>query len=133
MTEAETPYARCICCGLDQPRYADATGVTARVCAQCTHHQGEQDVKRLARAERHERMLRERLEACRASESQTQLKAARDRAATAAALQSRGRLASRLVDAVGKSGNHRCPAQEIARDPDVVQWARREDRDGIWP
>jgi len=104
MTEAEIPYARCICCGLDQPRYADATGVTARVCAQCTHHQGEQDVKRLARAERHERMLRERLEACRASESQTRLKAARDRAATAAALQSRGRLASRLVDAVGKSG-----------------------------
>jgi hypothetical protein len=115
--EAETRYARCTCCGLEQPRSLDATGITARVCAKCTHHQGEQDTKRLARAESHERMVRERLEACRASESETRAKAAKDRAATVAALQSRGRLAARLVDAVDRSGNHQCPAQGIARDP----------------
>jgi hypothetical protein len=133
MTMADTRYTRCPCCGLDQPRSLDVTGVTARVCAKCTHHQGEQAAKRLARIESHERMLRERLEACRASESETRSKEAKARAATAAALQSRGWLAARLVNAADKSGNHRCPAQEIARDPDVVRWARREDGDGIWP
>ena len=111
----------------------DVTGITARVCAKCTHHLAGRAAKRLARAESHERMLWERLEACRASESETRSKAAKARAATAAALQSRGRLAARLVDAADRSGNHRCPAQEIARDPDVVRWARREDEYEIWP
>ena len=102
----------------------DATGVMAPVCARCTHHQG--DAKCTARAESHERMLRERLAACRASESQAQSEAARARDAVKAALLSRGRLAARLVEAAGKSGNHRCPAQEIAYDQ-VARWAQGED------
>ena len=39
---------RCPCCGLVQPKALDVvTGVTAQVCAKCTHHQGEQAAKRL--------------------------------------------------------------------------------------
>jgi hypothetical protein len=124
------PYRRCPCCGLDQPPCQDpTTGVTARVCAKCTHHQGPEDAQRRKRAENHERMLRERLEACRASESQAQSEAAQAREAVAAALGSRGLLAARLVEAADKSGNHACPAQEIARDQQVIRWAQRQDED----
>lgn len=131
------PYRRCPCCRLDQPVALDtATGVTARVCADCTHHQGEQDTKRLAKAKRHEQMLRERLAACRASESrarseaaQARSEAARAREATASALRSRAQLAARLAEAADESGNHRCAAIGIARDPEVTRWAREADGD----
>jgi hypothetical protein len=106
------------------------------MCAECTHHQGEQDAKRFARAERHERMLGERLTACRASESrarseaaQARSEAARAREATASALRTRARLAVRLAEAADESGNHRCAAMGIARDPQVTGWAREAEGD----
>jgi hypothetical protein len=123
--------ARCRCCQLVQPICLDAHGVTARVCAKCTHHQGEQDTKRLARAESHERMLRQWLDACRASESQAKAEIAQARDAVAAALRSRSGLAARLVDAADRSGTHRCPMQELANDRQVIRWARREDEDDV--
>jgi hypothetical protein len=130
------PYRRCPCCELDQPVALDATGVTARVCADCTHHQGEQHAKRLARAEHHERILRKWLAACRASESrarseaaQARSDAARAREATASALRSRAQLAARLAEAADESGNHRCTAIGIARDPQVTGWARQAEGD----
>lgn len=129
----QVPSFACGCCRLPQPRPVDkATGVTARVCAGCTHHQGDQDVKRVQRAESHERMLRERLDACRASEAKAARRAsAADavvsdaRQATAAALASRGRLAARIVDAAAENPGHRCAAMQLARDPDVIRWGRQ--------
>ena len=122
-----TPYRRCPCCRLDQPPALDATGVTAQVCAACTHHQGEENVQQLARAKRHEGMLRERLERCRASESQAQAEATEARERVAAALGSRGRLAARVVRAAEEAGARAGVIREIASDPQVIQWARRED------
>jgi septal ring factor EnvC (AmiA/AmiB activator) len=134
--EVSSPYRRCPCCGLNQPLSLDATGVTARVCAQCTHHQGDQETKQLQRAERHERMLRERLTACRDSESKAQAAvvearkaAAEAREATAAALRSRANLAARIVEAAQETGRHTCPLAHIAHDQDVIGWARRADQE----
>jgi|SRR6266536_1973875 len=123
--------ARCPCCQLVQPICLDAYGITAKACAKCTHHQGEQDAKRLARAESHERMLRKWLDACRASESKARSETVQAREAVAAALSSRGGLAARLVDAADRSGTHRCPTQELANDPQVIRWARRDDNP-VW-
>jgi hypothetical protein len=128
---------RCPCCRLLQPQaYDTVTGVTARVCAKCTNHQGETDTMRIRRAETHEQLLREKLTACRDSESKAQAEVTRARSATAqareataAALQSRGRLAARIVEAAGRAGNHACPLQEIAYDQQVRKWARREGED----
>jgi Zn ribbon nucleic-acid-binding protein len=129
-------YRRCPCCGLAQPRALDTTGVTARVCADCTHHQGEQDAKRLARAKRHEQMLRERLAACRSSEPKSRTTAeearkaaAEAREATAAALRSRSNLAARIIEAAQEAGRHTCPLVQIAHDRDVIGWARRADQE----
>jgi hypothetical protein len=122
-----TPYRRCPCCGLEQPPAMEATGVMARVCGYCTDHQD--DARRLARAETHERLLRERLGACRASESRAQLDARRAHEAASSALHSRRLLAARLVDAAGESGDHRCAAMGIARDPQVIQWAQQGEGD----
>lgn len=119
--------ASCRCCGLVQPICLDAHGITARVCAKCTHHQGDQDSKRLKRYESHEKMLREELARCRASESRARSEAAQAREAVASALHSRGVLASRLVDTADRSRRHPCPMLEVARDPQVLKWARRED------
>jgi len=138
-------FPLCSCCKLPQPQAIDkATGVSAPVCAGCTHHQGDQTAMRLRRAESHERMCRERLDACRASEAAARKEhraaaddAANARRATAAALASRGRLAKRIVDAAASSpGSHRCPSMDLANDPDVVRWARRaaqdlDDLDGL--
>jgi hypothetical protein len=133
---AGSGHRRCLCCGLHQPPAQDATGVTARVCANCTHHQGEQSPQRLRRAETHERMLREWLARCRASESQAQAEAkhaqaeAREtREATASALRSRAGLAARLAGAADESGNHRCAVMGIARDPQVIRWAQEAESD----
>ena len=131
-----SPLRRCPCCGLAQAPAVDMTGVTARVCAHCTHHQGEQSGKQLARAEKHERMLREWLRRCRESESSAQAETARARdeassarEATASALRSRGMLAARVVEAAD-SGD-RNAWLEIARDPDVRKWAREQDQDDV--
>jgi hypothetical protein len=42
-------------------------------------------------------------------------------------------LQARFVDAADRSGNHtRCPLLDIARDPQVIRWARREDEEVGW-
>lgn len=80
-------------------------------------------------------MLRERLEACVASEAKAQEAAAQARReagearrATAAALQSRSQLAARIVNADGPAS-----LQEIARDRRVIDWARRAEDDEVLP
>lgn len=74
----------------------------------------------------HERMLRERLTACRTSEEHAQSKAEEAHEAMVATLESRGRLAARLVDIVDQDRSHRCTAQALAHEPLVIRWARRE-------
>jgi len=94
------------------------------MCDECHQHQGKLPEKRLARAESHEAMLRERLVTCRASEAraQDQIQTARDRMADA--LASRDYLAHRLVSAAEGSGRHdNCPAVQLARDSRVVEFA----------
>lgn len=126
---ANFAYTICACCSLPQPPGIDkVTGVTARVCNDCTNHQGDQDRKRVQRAESHERMLRQRMDACRASEAEARRQMAtakadsRDaRERTAFALASRGRLAARVVEAATDSR----VIAAIARDPNVVKWARQ--------
>lgn len=134
-------YRRCPCCQLDQPVAKDVTGVSAAVCAECTHHQGDQDKKRVQRAERHERMLRERLTACRESESKSRGAAAeaakaatQAREATAAALHSRSVLAARIVEAAREAGRHTCPLVYLANDRAVIEWARRVEQEvpSVW-
>lgn len=130
--DAHGRVAMCACCQLRQRVCLDAAGVTARVCGHCTHHQGQDLVKRVARAESHERMLRERLLACRTSEEHARIEAEEARDAMIAALESRGRLAARLVDAVDQDRNHGCAAQAIAREQTVIRWARRaNDEDDL--
>jgi hypothetical protein len=108
----------CECCGL--PRHVrDRDGALPTVCGDCQRHRGERLEARVARAESHEAMLRERLTACRASEALARegLASASDRVA--------GALADRLVTAVETDRNHDCPAQQLGRDPQVVEFARR--------
>jgi hypothetical protein len=124
-------FAVCSCCHLRQPVCLDVTGVTARTCSTCIDHQGQDLARRAARAESHERMLRERLQACRSSELRAQDEATKARNVTKAALRSRGLLACRLVEAFERAHNHRCTAQAIACDADVTEWARRE-RERRW-
>ena len=110
MTSPEVRVFACGCCRLPQPAAIDkTTGVTARVCADCTHHQGDQATKRVQRAESHERILRERMDVCRTSEAK-----ARSAASLAAknadeayermkaALRSRSNLAARIVRRSGR-------------------------------
>jgi len=133
MTSREVLVFGCPCCRLQRPPAVErSTGVSARVCAACTHHQGDQDSVRLRRAEAHERMLRERMDACRKSEAKAQSaalqadkRASETHEQTKAALSSRGRLAARIVDAAAESPAHRCSILELASDPDVIRWARR--------
>jgi len=48
----------------------------------CTHHQDYNEAKRFACAEKHERMLRERLDLCRQSEAKARADQARARGAS---------------------------------------------------
>lgn len=133
--EIRDPHGRvatCGCCQLMQPVCLDSTGVTSKVCAQCLNHQGMELPKRLTRAESHERMLRERLTACRDTESRASAEAKEARKAVESALQSRGRLAALIVEAADRDRNHRCVAQALAQDPRVVRWARRENEEDTW-
>jgi len=105
----------------------DGTGVTARVCAICKNHQGNQGTAPLRRAERHVRMLREQLDKFRARESEARAEVAEARKTVRGALASRGRLAAWVVDVADKAGAHAGPIRGIANDPDVRKWARRQD------
>ncbi len=122
----------CSCCKLRQ-RVRDRDGTEPTMCDECHQHQGQLPDKLAARAESHEAMLRERLTACRTSETHARqgLEAANER--VAAALESRGSLADRLVSAAENSGRHNCPAQQLARDPQIAEFARkyREHRDNL--
>ena len=120
---------RCRCCQLGHPPAIDrVTGVTAPVCARCTNHQGEQGTTPLRRAQAHEAMLRERLEGYAAREAEARADAAEARRTVTNALASRNRLAARVIDALGQGGGRGGLAQ-LASDPDVRKWARREDPD----
>ncbi len=129
-TSTNNSHPLCVCCRLPQPAHRDHLDVPSPVCKACAFHQGEQPDKRLKCAESHEKMLRERLDACRRSEEDTRVQAAMDRAVAkervSSALSSRGRLASRIVAAAEKGGYHRCPAIMIANESDVRDWARRD-------
>lgn len=81
----DTDFMDCPCCQLKQRKAIDYTGITAAVCAKCTYHQGEQEVMRLKRAESHEAILRERMDACRASEARENAEAGEARAAASEA------------------------------------------------
>jgi uncharacterized Zn finger protein (UPF0148 family) len=123
----------CECCQLPQV-IRDRDGAIPTVCDVCSQHRGQLPDKRLARAESHEAMLRERLTRCRTSEERARgaLEGARDRVASA--LDSRGRLASRLVEAAEANRRHDCPAQKLARDPQVIEWADAyRERHGQFP
>lgn len=117
----------CRCCGLTQ-RIRDRDGAVPKICDLCHSHQGKLPDKVLARAQSHEQMLRERLEACRASEKQAQAVAKRAKERVASALSSRGALAQRIVNAASTSGTHHCPAQEVGRDPFVIRIADQHFR-----
>jgi len=121
----------CVCCNLPQPSRLDQFDVTAANCEECKNHNGDTPQKRLARAETHERILRERLEACRASEAAAQASLRRaeqeiqqQKGRVAAALGSRGSLAAELVAAVERSGHHRCEVQTLVLAPRVRDWAK---------
>lgn len=114
----------CRCCSLPQS-VRDRDGAKPTMCDECHKHQGQLPEKRLTRAESHEVMLRKYLAACRTSEARAReaIEAQRDRAA--AALASRGSLADRLVSAAKGSGRHNCPAVQLGRDPQIVEFARK--------
>jgi hypothetical protein len=123
------PLRRCQCCQLDQPQAINkVTGTTSLVCARCANHQGDQGPVRLRRAEAHETMLRTALTKSVAEATEARIEAARAREAVAAALRSRGQLASRVVNAADQAGA-RAGLTHIANDPMVRKWARREDDD----
>jgi hypothetical protein len=123
----------CTCCRLTQ-QLRDRDGREPTICDLCYQHQGKLPETRLVRAESHEAMLRERLTACRASEARAQqgIAAARERAASA--LATRGALADRLVEAADADRRHNCAAQQLGRDPQIIEFARkhRERRGPGW-
>lgn len=125
MDEERLPYGitrvNCECCGLTQ-RQRDRDGAIPNICDQCTGHQGSLPERQSLRAEVHETMLRERLDACRSSEARAQKLLARAKEATTSALASRGALAVRLVRAIHGG---REQMQELASDSQVAEWARR--------
>jgi hypothetical protein len=102
-------WMRCPCCGLRQHKALDATGITAAVCAKCTHHQGDEEPKRIK------------------SEARATEAAAEARRQTAAALRSRDQLAARIQDAA--DSDDRQALQWLARSRDVIQWADRVRQD----
>jgi hypothetical protein len=75
-------------------------------------------------------MLREQIEGYAARESETRAQAAKARETATRALDSRNRLAARVVDAVDQAGA-RAGLAQIANDPQVRKWARREDEDNV--
>ncbi|MFC7246970.1 hypothetical protein ACFQO7_31215 [Catellatospora aurea] len=109
----------------------DRDGALPKICAHCVNHQGERLERQLERALAHERMIRERLLACRESESRAQTKLEEANKKVVSALASRGALAVRLVEAAERSRDHGCAAQRLAVDEYVVRWAenhRQEER-----
>ena len=126
VTRSNPAMTRCVCCQLQVPARVDQFGLSARACRICEGHQGESLEKRLARAEAHERMLREWIATCRASEAKARSELAEAQERVRAALQSRSRLASRIVDAdAATRDSHRCAARSLADDPQVKKWDRR--------
>ena len=121
----------CTCCGLRQ-RNRDRDGPVPTLCDVCYQHRGKQTENRLARAETHEQMLRERLDACRTSEARANQRLEKAKEQVAAALGSRGLLASRIVRAAEGDPTGRAELQ-IGRDPQVIAFARQhEERRGRW-
>jgi hypothetical protein len=136
-TNEHLPYGviriLCGCCQLTQD-LRDRDGTEPTICDECFQHRGQLPEKRLARAESHEAMLRRRLSACRASEARAQQNLATAKERVVGALASRGLLADRLVSAAGEDRKHNCRAQQLGRDPEIVEFARkhRERHDNFW-
>jgi len=87
----------------------------------------------LARAESHVVMLRKHLAACRDSEARSREGEAAYKHRMVEALRSRGALADRLVEAAESDRIHNCLAQQLGRDPRVIEYARRHRaRQDIW-
>lgn len=107
----------CECCELRQ-RIGDRDGPIPPVCDTCHEHRGRLPEKLLARAQSHEAMLRQRLDACRGSEERAQRDKERMKERMVSALNSRGALAARLVDDPDN-------AHRLATDSRVVAWAER--------
>lgn len=127
MPHHDVLWIHCQCCQLRQS-LSDRDGAIPTICDKCQPHQGKLLDKRLARAEAHEKMLRERLDACRASEKRAQERHERDKEKAASALRSRGSLAARIVGAAEEAGTHKCASVMVARDPEVVKMADRHRR-----
>jgi hypothetical protein len=75
-------------------------------------------------------MLRAKLEGYEAIVAEARAQAAEARQTATRALDSRNRLAARVVDAVDQAGA-RAGLAQIASDPQVRKWARREDEDHV--
>jgi hypothetical protein len=122
----------CTCCQLPQHN-PDRDGAIPAICDDCYQHRGRSAEKRLARAESHETMLSVRLAACRESEARAQRDLATAKERVANTLASRGALADRLVEAAETDRRHNCQAQQLGRDPEVVEFARKHhERQGRW-
>lgn len=105
----------------------DQDGAEPTMCKDCSGHQGQLEGRPKARAESHERihlaMIKE-LEYLADSYSEE-----RDeyRRRARSALESRGRLADRLLSAAEEPGSdHTCSATKLAYAKDVHTWAMKQ-------
>jgi len=119
MTSREVLVFGCPCCRLQRPPAVErSTGVSARVCAACTHHQGDQDSVRLRRAEAHERMLRERMDASRKSEAKAQSAALQaDKRASEIHEQMKAALSTRSISARRTRGHSARGSRSLSSMP----------------
>lgn len=127
MSRNETVVIDCTCCHLKQ-RLKDRDGAIPSMCDTCARHQGQLPEKRVTRAEEHEAMLRERLDACRHSEQVAQMRAENAMKRVNSALWERGSLASRLVKAAREAGRHNCDAVKLGREQKIVGLADDHER-----
>jgi hypothetical protein len=123
----------CRCCDMAH-KVKDRDGDVPTLCDLCTPHQGSAIDKRLARAEKHEEMLRQVVGRYQRDLASTRAALDSAKEQVAAALSSRGALASRLVYATEDAGTHRCATVQIGREEQVVGFARkhRERRGEYW-
>lgn len=134
--QRDVPYGfiriTCQCCGLGH-KVKDRDGDVPTICDYCGPHQGNLPDKQLARAQKHEQMLRNVV-----AQEEKELARVRGQLAEAkeqvtAALSSRGALAARIVGAVEDARSHRCPASDVGRDPHVAKFAERHwERRGVY-
>ncbi|HEY7174877.1 MAG TPA: hypothetical protein VH442_08165 [Micromonosporaceae bacterium] len=108
---------------LPQPAHRDMYGIRSPICNDCEHHRGDAPLLRLARAETHERMLRDRLAAYREYAERQYLDAEEAKRAAASAVASRDSLAARIVRDAATERRHTCALHAIAFERTVQDWA----------